>query len=170
VLLRRPEPTAEVPDAPTAESSRRALTGPRRRLVIIAGLTCLALLAASVGRQLTAELYRQHAAGQVASDPVVGLRAANRSLALNSASTSAYYVKAAAYARLDRYEQARQALLEAARREPHNYVPPGLLGDLAVRRGDYAAAGAAYQRAHQLNPLDPALAALAANPRTVVGP
>lgn len=164
VLLRRPEPAADVPDAP---EPGRAPASNRQRIVLVAGLACLALLAASVGRQLTAELYRQQAEHRVASDPVDTLRAANRSLALNPGSLSSYYVKAAAYARLDRYEQARQALIEAARREPHNYVPPGLLGDLAVRRGDLGTATAEYRRASQLNPREPTLAALASNPRSV---
>ena len=164
VLLRRPEPAADVPDAP---EPGRALRSNRRRIALVLGLACLALLAASVGRQLTAGLYRQQAEHRVASDPVEALRAANRSLGLNPASLSSYYVKAAAYARLDRYEQARQALSEAARREPHNYVPPGLLGDLAVRHGDFSTASAEYRRASQLNPREPTLAALAANPRSV---
>ncbi len=164
VLLRRPEPAADVPDAP---EPGRALGSNRQRIALVLGLACLALLAASVGRQLTAGLYRQQAEHRVASDPVEALRAANRSLGLNPASLSSYYVKAAAYARLDRYEQARQALSEAARREPHNYVPPGLLGDLAVRHGDFSAASAEYRRASQLNPREPTLAALAANPRSV---
>jgi len=162
VLLRRPAPAADV----DPRESERAPRSNRRRIVLVAAFACLALLAASVGRQLTAELYGQRAQHRVTSDPVGALRAANRSLVLDPASLSSYYVKAAAYARLDRYEQARQALTEAARREPHNYVPPGLLGDLAVRRGDFATASAEYRRASQLNPREPTLAALAANPRS----
>jgi Flp pilus assembly protein TadD len=48
-------------------------------------------------------------------------------------------------------------LLAAAALEPHNYVPPALLGDLAVRRGDLAVARAAYARALVLNPRDPTI-------------
>jgi len=171
VLLRRPESVTDATDATDAPDAthvgERAPRGNRRRLILVAGLACLAVLAASVGRQLTGELYLRHAEQRLSSDPVGALSAANRSLSLNANALSTYYVKAAAFARLDRYEQARQALSEAARREPHNYVPPGLLGDLAVRRGDYVAAAAAYRRANQLNPRDPTLAALAANPRSV---
>jgi Flp pilus assembly protein TadD len=55
------------------------------------------------------------------------------------------------------YPRARGALLLATRREPHNYVPPALLGDLAMRRGDYPLATVEYRRALALNPRDPVL-------------
>ncbi|MGH2973649.1 MAG: hypothetical protein ACRDLL_02095 [Solirubrobacterales bacterium] len=66
----------------------------------------------------------------------------------------AYYAKASALARLDAYIPARAALLEAIRREPHNYVSWALLGDIATRRGDIAGAMRAYRRASSLNPRD----------------
>ncbi len=44
----------------------------------------------------------------------------------------------------------------------------GLLGDLAVRRGDLAQARRDYGQASELNPRDAGLQALARNPRTGV--
>lgn len=64
------------------------------------------------------------------------------------------YLRAAAYARLDDYQRARASLVEATRREPHDYVPWALLGDLATRRGDRALARRYYRRAVELNPRD----------------
>ena len=75
-----------------------------------------------------------------------------------------YYVKAAAYARVDDYARARATLLEAARREPHDFVTWGLIGDLAVRRGELGQARRAYGRAAELNPQNQGLAQLAKNP------
>jgi cytochrome c-type biogenesis protein CcmH/NrfG len=43
-----------------------------------------------------------------------------------------------------------------------------LLGDLEVRLGNYAAAGEAYRTAHGLNPRDPEIAQLAADPRSAL--
>jgi Flp pilus assembly protein TadD len=60
---------------------------------------------------------------------------------------------------------ARAALLEATRREPHDFVTWALLGDLAVRRGDLAQARRDYGRASELNPRGPGLESLAKNPR-----
>ena len=83
---------------------------------------------------------------------------------LNDEALDTYYVKAAAYARLDDYGRARATLLEAARREPHDFVTWGLLGDLAVRRGELGQAKKAYQQASSLNPRNPGLRELAKDP------
>ena len=74
------------------------------------------------------------------------------------------WTEAAAYARLDDYDRARATLLEATRREPHDFVTWGLLGDLAVRRGDLGQARRAYARAADLNPRNLALQQLAKHP------
>ena len=74
-----------------------------------------------------------------------------------------------AYARLDDYSGARATLQIAARREPHNYVPPALLGDLAMRRGYYRLAAAEYRRALALNPRDPELILAERDARTAAG-
>jgi Flp pilus assembly protein TadD len=93
---------------------------------------------------------------------------ADDSLALDDEALATYYVKAAAYARLDDYGRARATLLEATRREPHDFVTWGLLGDLAVRRGEMAQARRAYGRASRLNPRSAPLAALARDPRSAL--
>jgi cytochrome c-type biogenesis protein CcmH/NrfG len=86
---------------------------------------------------------------------------ARSALSLDGDNASAYYLGAAAYARMDDYADATATLHNLLAREPHNFVTWALLGDLAVRRADYAVARTAYGRAAQLNPLDPTLHALA---------
>lgn len=136
----------------------------RASVALFASACALALLAGSVGRQYVADRYRSQARDRVAEEPAEALRSANRALRLNADSMEAHYVKAAAYARLDQYAASRATLREAAAREPHNFVPHVLLGDLAVRRGDLAQAARDYRRAAELNPRDRSLAALAADP------
>ena len=70
------------------------------------------------------------------SDPAAAIAKARDSLRLNDERLQAYYLEAAAWARLGDYRRARAALAEAARREPHDFVTWALLGDLATRRGD----------------------------------
>jgi cytochrome c-type biogenesis protein CcmH/NrfG len=47
-------------------------------------------------------------------------------------------------------------------------VPWALLGDVAVRRGDFALAGEYYARAARLNPQDPTLQLLARDPEVAL--
>ena len=63
---------------------------------------------------------------------------------------------------------ARATLLEATRREPHDFVTWGLLGDLAVRRGATVQARRAYGEAARLNPRDRNLARIAKHPRSAL--
>jgi Flp pilus assembly protein TadD len=79
-----------------------------------------------------------------------------------------YYLKAAAYARMADYVNARRTLMEATRREPHDFVTWALLGDLAVRRGDFGQARSAYREAARLNPRHAGLKQLARSPRTAL--
>ena len=118
-----------------------------------------------IGRATLADYYRAEAQESLDPDPQAALAEANRSLALDDEALAAYYVKAAAQARLGRYEPARAALIEATRREPRDFVSWALLGDLAVRRGDFRQARSDYGRAARLNPRDEGLKQLAANPR-----
>ena len=67
-----------------------------------------------MGRLAYADKDRIDARDALSSDPVEALRLANRSLALNDESVPALYVKSAAYARLGRYRESRDVLLEAA--------------------------------------------------------
>jgi O-antigen ligase len=139
------------------------------RIVVIAAVCVAAIAAAySVGRLAIADQYRIDARDQLRSDPVEALRLANQSLAFNDESLTALYVKGAAYARLGRYRAARAALIEATRLEPHDHLPWALLGDLAVRRGDFSAARRFYRRASELNPRSGVIKQLARNPRAVL--
>jgi tetratricopeptide (TPR) repeat protein len=141
------------------------------RIVAVAAVAVLVLAAAySVGRLAIADQYRIDARDQLSSDPVEALRLANQSLAFNDDSLLALYVKSAAYARLGQYRPARGALVEATELEPHDHLPWALLGDLAVRRGDFATARRAYRRASELNPRSKPIRALARNPRAAQPP
>lgn len=113
-----------------------------------------------IGRPTLALHLQSEARDEVATAPLPALQKVEESLSLNPDSVQAYYVKAAALARLDAYLPARAALLEAVDREPHNYVSWALLGDLATRRGDIPVAMRAYGRAASLNPRDRELRAL----------
>jgi hypothetical protein len=147
--------------------SSRRITSVR---IVAVVAVCVAATAAafSVGRLAIADQYRIDAGDQLRSDPVEALRLANQSLAFNDQSLLALYVKGAAYARLGRYRAARGALIEATRLEPHDHVPWALLGDLAVRRGDFTAARRFYRRASELNPRSESIEALARNPRAAL--
>jgi UDP-GlcNAc:undecaprenyl-phosphate/decaprenyl-phosphate GlcNAc-1-phosphate transferase len=141
----------------------------RKGVIVLSGLIVL-FGAVLVGRSALAERYRAQAQDAVTSEPGRAVERANDSLSLNDEALSTYYVKAAAYARLDDYTGARAALLQASRREPHDFVTWGLLGDLAVRRGDFAAARAYYRRALRLNPRDVTLRVLAREPQEATRP
>jgi hypothetical protein len=131
-----------------------------RRLIPIPALATVAMVAIGVaaavfiGRPTLAFRLQEKAQDQVATEPLKAVGTVQESLSLNPDSLQAYYVKAAALARLDDYPSARAALLEAIDREPHNYVTWALLGDLTTRRGDIPAAVRAYRRASTLNPRD----------------
>ena len=124
-------------------------------LALVLGLALLALLAASVGRQYAANRYADSGVGRLASAPRQAIATLRTAVRLDPYSLSALYALSSAYARLDDYTRARAALLVAEQREPGNYVPPALLGDLASRRGEKAVAIDAYRRALRLNPRDP---------------
>lgn len=145
-----------------------------RNRVRVAG-TVVAALAVLAGAQTVAQptaatFLRTDAQDHLASNPIAALRRANQALAIDGDSMRARYAKSAAYARLDRYRDARATLSEAARVEPHDHLPWALLGDLAARRGDIGLARRDYRRAYRLNPKDTRLAQLAADPRTALRP
>ena len=128
------------------------------------GALLLLLGCLSVARVTAAALYRSSGERAVATEPTTALRRASTSLELNDEALPAYYLKAAALERLGRIGEARAVLLEAARREPHDFVPWGLLGHLSARTGDLERARRSYLSASRLNPRDPALAQLARDP------
>jgi hypothetical protein len=125
-------------------------------VIVVAGIVAMVF----IGRPTLALHLQNEGRDEVAIAPLPALQKVEESLSLNPDSVQAYYVKAAALARLDAYLPARAALMEAIGREPHNYVSWALLGDLATRRGDVAAAMRAYGRAASLNPRDRELRAL----------
>jgi O-antigen ligase len=145
---------ASVPREVCAQAPTSAKLTHRGRAGLIAALCALALLAASIGRLYAAETYRRDATSVVARDPAAALRSADRAISIDGDLMDAYYVKAAALARGGDYEGARATLLTAADREPHNFVPFALLGDLATRRGDIHTARRHYRQAERLNPYD----------------
>jgi hypothetical protein len=150
--------------APLERPGRIPRSWPRLALIALAAIATVAA-AWSIARPTMADRYRSQGQEALPHQPRTSIAKAEKSLSLNDEALDSYYLGAAAYARLDRYEEARDALLAAARREPHNFVPWGLLGDLAVRRGDLAAARRHYVRASELNPRDIELVRLARKPR-----
>ena len=139
----------------------RAAAGLRvpRLVVPVAVALVLTTAGLSLVRQALAEHYESAARSAMPGDPSEAIRQADRSLRLDAESVPAYYVKAAAFARLGEGDAARQTLLEAARREPRDFVTWALLGDLAVRIGDEQSARSNYGRALRLNPRDAGLRA-----------
>ncbi len=123
----------------------------------IPALVVIALLAAGIGRQYAATRISQAGLAQVARTPAKAIKTLRRAAQFDPYSLNTLYGIASAYARLDDYVDARDALLVAAAREPRNYVPPTLLGDLAMRRGDDSLAAAEYRHAISLDPDDPSL-------------
>jgi cytochrome c-type biogenesis protein CcmH/NrfG len=133
----------------------RAALAPRRVGVAVIGLVVvLALLAASEGRRWEGEYYLALSGSELNRDADGALRDAGHALDLNPDSLPAHYAAARAYAATDRYELARATLLDAARKEPSDYVPWVLLGDLAVRHGRLGQARVAYRRATARSPYD----------------
>jgi tetratricopeptide (TPR) repeat protein len=153
-------------DAGRHDESRRTQRALARRLApaLVVGVL-LVVASVSLSRQGLAEHFRTRAQNALATRPGDALVEADRSLRLDPEAMRTYYVKAAALARFDRGPAARAVLMEAAAREPRDFVTWALLGDLAVRMGDLADARRMYGRALALNPRDPALRAQARDPR-----
>ncbi|MDP1849670.1 MAG: O-antigen ligase family protein [Solirubrobacteraceae bacterium] len=170
-LLLRPARADDAAQLDAQRAARAAGFGPTRSRAaraapaVAIGLA-IAFAALSLGRQGLSERYVQRAQAALAREPDRALVEANRALRLDREAVAAYYAKAAALARFNQAAAARSVLLDAARREPRNFVTWVLLGDLSVRRGDLRAARSAYGRALQLNPRGPGLARLAADPGT----
>jgi tetratricopeptide (TPR) repeat protein len=146
-----------VASAAVAQVTTVSGRGRGEQTALVVALTALALVAASLGRQYVAALYSNSGHGLVSKDPAKALRKLKTAEQLDPWSMQTQYAVASAYARLNDYGAARDALLHAQQLEPENYVPPALLGDIATRSGDHATAAAAYRRALKLDPLEPAL-------------
>jgi hypothetical protein len=136
-------------------------------LIALAGLVLFGAL--TVGRSTLALHYRTTGQEKLSTEPAAALAKAKSSLSLNDEALPTYYLLAAAQARFGHAALAIDSLREAARREPHDPVPWALLADIAVRRGNTQAAQRYYQRAHELNPRDPALRRLAEDPASAAG-
>jgi hypothetical protein len=143
--------------ADSAASPRTRTRTRREQATLVAALGVLALVAASLGRQYVAALYSNSGRALVARQPVKALHKLRTAEQLDPWSMQTQYAVASAYARLNDYAAARDALLRAEQLEPENYVPPALLGDIATRAGDHATALVSYRRALTLDPLEPAL-------------
>ncbi len=153
VLVRRREsgPLALTPRAKLAPRGGGAfLAFGVAAIVVVAG--------ASLARQGLSDHYRAAAFAALPDRPTEALRDADRSLRLDGHAVRSYYARAAALARFDEGALAEESLLEAARREPSDFVTWALLGDLATRRGAEDRAARYYRRARVLNPLEPSIA------------
>jgi UDP-GlcNAc:undecaprenyl-phosphate GlcNAc-1-phosphate transferase len=145
----------------------------RRRAGVALGVgvaACIVLTGASLARQGLAEHDRGRAQAALSGgDAARALREADQALRLDPDDVSSYYTKASALARFGRGQDARAVMVQAAAREPHDFVTWALLGDLDVRLGHRRQAADEYGRAHRLNPRDAGLARLVADPRGELG-
>jgi tetratricopeptide (TPR) repeat protein len=167
IVLRDRAPAVVPAPVPAARGRGRLRLSARPAVIAGAALAALALVVAggSLSRQGLADYFQQRAENALADKPLVAIREANRALRLDSENPDTYYIKAAALARFNQADPARDTLRQALAKEPDNFVTWTLLGDLAVRRGRLAEAQRNYQRALALNPEDAGLRALARNPR-----
>ncbi len=163
VLFRPPRRDAE---PALASAPRSAL---RRAVPAVAMAAFVALAGFSLSRQVLVDHYRSEAEAALSDDrPSDALEQADRAIRLAPDDIDSYFARAAAYARFNDADSAQAALEDAIEREPTNFVAWTLLGDLQVRLGSFAAAGRAYREASALNPRDPELAQLAADPRAAL--
>jgi Flp pilus assembly protein TadD len=107
---------------------------------------------ASLGVLFLAERHRLDARDELQRDPAAALASARDAFELNNQSVPTLYTIAAAHSRLNDYDEAVATLERAEALEPHNWVTPALLGDLATRRRDFSLAAVSYGRAADLNP------------------
>jgi UDP-GlcNAc:undecaprenyl-phosphate/decaprenyl-phosphate GlcNAc-1-phosphate transferase len=157
---------------PAAALSRDSRLGsalasrPALALGASAVLVTLVVAGASLSRQGLADIYRTRAQQELEVHPASAIADANRSLDIDSDAVETYYVKAAALARFDQATAARAVLRQALQHEKNNFVTWTLLGDISLRQRQIAAAKRDYETAHELNPRDTTLRALAADPST----
>lgn len=140
-----------------------------RMVIAVVVAAAVVLTGASLARQGLAEHHRGQALTALREDdPARALRQAEQALRLDADDIRAYWAKASALARFGRGAAARDVMLQAAAREPHEFVTWALLGDLEVRLGRLSDAASHYRRAHRLNPRAPELGALARDPRSAL--
>ena len=134
---------------------------PRARVAVAAVAAALAVAGAIliVPRILTQDALSSARSALRAGDARGAISDATRALQYDGSSVDARVLRAAGFARLDAFTLARADLHRALAEEPQNWVTWALLGDLLTRRGERAAARAAYRHALQLNPLETDLVA-----------
>jgi len=166
VLVRSRSPQLAAAVAGYSRFGKAFASRPALALGASAVLVTLVVAGASLSRQGLAEIYRSRAQHELDARPVATITDANRSLEIDSDAMETYYVKAAALARFDQASAAQTVLRQALQHEPNNFVTWTLLGDISLRERTIGAAKRDYDRAHELNPRDLTLRALAANPST----
>jgi hypothetical protein len=158
------------PRSPQTVASRHSRLGwapassPAFALGVSAVLVTLVAAGASLSRQGLADIYRTRAQQELDAHPAVAITDANRSLAIDSDAVETFYIKAAAFARFGMAVAAQASLIQALELEPNSFVTWTLLGDIALRERKVGLARRDYERAHELNPRDVTLRALAAHP------
>jgi UDP-GlcNAc:undecaprenyl-phosphate GlcNAc-1-phosphate transferase len=169
----------EIPAVATESGETYAVAterGERRRLlgvpVTLVGAGAVAFVLAFAGASLLrtelTDIYTDRAQAELGKSPGDALNDANRAITLDGSNLDAYYLKAAAYARFDRADEARATLLTAAQEDPKAFTTWTLMGDLEVRLRNFASAKTFYEHAHRLDPTDPSIAELAANPASAL--
>jgi hypothetical protein len=158
LVLVRPLPElmpVAIPDRPPLDTRWSRLSRQLDSRAVPVGLAVLvACTSIACVRVLLADRYRDRAKNAI-SQPAQALRQTADSLKYDGSSADTYYLRSAAFARLGDYRSARDELLVVTRRQPKNFLPWVLLGDLATRRGLSREALRSYRRAAMLNPQDP---------------
>ena len=162
-------PGDDVLEANTTEVEARS----SRRWLSLVGVAAMAFVLAVGGAGLAraglVQIYIDNSRGELGPHPAAAIRDSGRVLRLDGANLDAYYIKAAGQARFNEAGAARATLMAAAREDPQAFVTWALLGDLEVRLRNFRDAKTFYERAHLLDPLDPQLSSLAANPASALG-
>ena len=159
----------EQPVVETERGARRRLLGVPVTLAAAGAVAfVLAFAGASLLRTELTHIYTDRAQAELGTSPSNALNDANRAITLDGSNLDAYYLKAAAFARFDRADEARATLLTATQEDPADFTTWTLLGDLEVRLRNFASAKTFYERAHELDPTDPSINDLATNPASAL--
>jgi hypothetical protein len=144
------------------------ISNPAGRVAALSGLALAVVLACvAISIPVLVSHLLTEGTDDLATDPSRSLERARQALAVDDDALPAYYLESATLARQGQYQPARAALVEAARREPHAFVPWALLGDLAVRVGQVEEAQRLYRHASRLNPRDAGLSELATSAQAI---